>query len=840
MKRHFLSGLKAFAVSVMTLLAVSCYDDSKIWDSFDDLKNRVDALEAKINEQVATLNNVIGNLEAKVAVVKVEKNAAGNYVLTFSNNETLEISAADANANNTGLVTTVTEGDVTYWAVVGADGKVTKLDAVVHPDTKLSFKVDPETGILLVSYNGKDYESTGVFVNDETTFNVVENFVNAEGYVVITVGGVDYQLPKVSANHFEILSGMVFFSAGETKTIPVDMNGVVTSMVAKQPSGWTVELTDGALNVTAPADESEEGDDYEDDDFGGGIWPMSSDEVNDTYGKIEIWVVTEDGKTLVGSVSVSLEGMFAEVSFSEDKEKGTMVTVEVPTQEVYEWDENDEYVPTGEYEAVYYPVFFGACEADKFDGAAMAKTLDYFTLGEDEEANPSVFGMYEPNESGYGYNWLTERTVSLKDMLGVEPVAGKTYVVWAYNRNADEYENGADSFILSYYVPTKTNIEVTNVSWNNAELNVSVEGADEFVLVAAFKEDYEYYTSEEGFWNPDYLAMMAKYGSNFTFMDVFLPGTIGGMGMHDFAGEFVKGQFKGKLTELGASQEITYEYKPEEELVLCVLPLSKFKSDKDYTMNDLIVKEFKLNSLVAGGAATVAFDTPVAEYDNYSVNITSTGSVLTLYQNFKTADYEEIVAGFETGETIQDYVMANFEDFNQTNKGTYKATVPNLAKGVAYTLVAMAIDADGKCGEVVTLPVTTKDYPYDDTNLKVAVKSVTVSEENSKKVTVVYELSGTTKLAVLGDYYGAKAKFESNTAKETSFEKDVVTNATKNVYRVEDTDGDGLVTVEFDNYDPRKYYDTKYAYAVAYTADANGVTALTHALKTDASTFNAQ
>ena len=335
MKRHFLSGLKAFAVSVMTLLAVSCYDDSKIWDSFDDLKNRVDALEAKINEQVGTLNKVIGNLEAKVAVVKVEKNAAGNYVLTFSNNETLEISAADANANNTGLVTTVTEGDVTYWAVVGADGKVTKLDAVVHPDTKLSFKVDPETGILLVSYDGQSYESTGVFVNDDTTFNVVEKFVNAEGYVVITVGGVDYQLPKVSANTFEILSGMVFFSAGETKTIPVDMSGIVTSMVAKQPSGWTVELTDGGLNVTAPAEESEEGDE---DDWMGDDWgPLSADVENDTYGKIEIWVVTEDGKTIVGTLTVSLEGMFAEVSYAQDDKKGTMVTVEVPMIEVLDW-----------------------------------------------------------------------------------------------------------------------------------------------------------------------------------------------------------------------------------------------------------------------------------------------------------------------------------------------------------------------------------------------------------------------------------------------------------------------------------------------------------------------
>lgn len=835
MKRHFLTGLKALAVGVMTLLAVSCYDDTKLWEGFEALEDRVDALEAKINEQVATLNSVIGALEAKVAVVKVEKNAAGNYVLTFSNNETLEISAADANANNTNLITTVTEGGKTYWAVVGADGKVTKLNAVVHPDTKLLFKVDSETGLLMVSYDGTNYESTGVFVNDDTTFNVVEKFVDAEGYVVLTVGGVEYKLPKVSANHFEILSGMVFFSAGETKTIPVDMNGVVTSMVAKQPSGWTVELADGALNVTAPADASDEGGDDYVDDWG----PLSTDVANETYGKIEIWVVTEDGKTLVGSVSVSLEGMFAEVSFSEDKEKGTMVTVEVPTYMEDVYDDNWNVIGQ-EPVAMYYPVFFGACEADKFDGAALAKTLDYFTLGEDEAANPSIFGMYEPNEEGYGYNWLINRTVSLKDLLGAEPETGKTYVVWAYNRNADAYSNGADSFILSYYVPTKTTIDVTSVSWNNAELNVSVVGAEEFVLVAAYKEDFEYYTSSEGWWNPEYLAMMAQYGSNFTFMDVFLPGTIGGMGMHQFAGQFVKGQFKGKLTELGATKEITYEYNPEQELVLCVLPLSKYKSDKDYTMYDLVVKEIKLNSLVAGGSATVAFDTPVVAFENYSVNLTSTGSSLTVYKNFTKAQYDKIVAAFETGETMQDYVMENFDSFYRTNMATYEAKFNNLTKATEYTLVAMAIDAEGKCGEVVTLPIVTKDYPYDDTNLKVTVKSVTVSAENEKHVTVVYELVGTTKLGVYGNYFGAKAQFTSSTSTSASLEKYVATKSANYVYWVEDTDADGLVTVEFDNYNPAKYYNYKYAYAVAYTEDANGVTALTHAVMTDASTFNAE
>lgn len=835
MKRHFLSGLKAVAVSVMTLLAVSCYDDSKLWGDLEKLTDRVKTLEESVtslNSSVSTINSVIGALEAKVAVVKVEKNAAGNYVLTFSNNETLEISAADANANNTGLVTTVTEGDVTYWAVVGADGEVTKLDAVVHPDTKLSFKVDPETNVLLVSYNGTDYESTGVVVNDETTFNVVEKFVNAEGYVVITVGGVDYQLPKVSANHFEILSGMVFFSSGETKTIPVDMNGVVTSMVAKQPSGWTVQLTDDGLNVTAPVVESDEDDDYMDDDYyEDDFGPLSSEVENDTYGKVEIWVVTEDGKTLVGSLSVSLEGMFAEVSFSEDNEKGTMVTVEVPMIEVLDWNEDwTEQVPTGEYEVAYYPVFFGACEADKFDGATLSALLDEYAIGEDEATIPSVYGVYELDEDGYP-EWLSERTVSLTEMLGAAPEVGKTYVVWAYNRNADAYENGADSFILSYYAPTKTTMSVPSTTWCDAELDIKVEGVDEFVVVAAFKEDFEYYVSEEGWWNTEYRALMAKYGMRFSFLDVFLPSSLGGAGLHGFAGEFVEGSFKNKLTKLGASQEVTYEYNPEQEIVLCVLPMSPFKSE--YTIADVDTLSFKLGKLATGGSAAVSFGEPTVSYKSFTLPMNSTSSLRTVYKYWTTENYKNIK--LETGETMQDYMMKNYNSLSKTEKASFEVYAQSLTKGTSYTVAAMAIDADGKCSEVVTKEVTTADYPYDNTNMKVEVASVAFDPENAKKVTVTYKVTGATSIVVNASF--GTPNLRNNEKGAATVEGYLMDNGPEHYYlKKYDVAEDGTVAVTYTNYTSTY----KWSYAIAYKYENRKVTALTNSVITDLSTFNAQ
>ena len=64
MKRHFLTGLKAFAVGALAFAAVSCYDDQPIWDEIEGLKDRVTALEEKLNTEVATINTTLGTLKA--------------------------------------------------------------------------------------------------------------------------------------------------------------------------------------------------------------------------------------------------------------------------------------------------------------------------------------------------------------------------------------------------------------------------------------------------------------------------------------------------------------------------------------------------------------------------------------------------------------------------------------------------------------------------------------------------------------------------------------------------------------------------------------------------------
>ena len=116
--------------------------------------------------------------------------------------------------------------------------------------------MDPKTGELKYSLGGQ-FVSTGAYVAGET-FSVVTNVVEGDGIVTITIGGVEYDLPLVSTNTFEILSGMVFFNEGATKTIPVKMKGVVSAMLANAPAGWDAKLVGNSVQVTAPGESASE------------------------------------------------------------------------------------------------------------------------------------------------------------------------------------------------------------------------------------------------------------------------------------------------------------------------------------------------------------------------------------------------------------------------------------------------------------------------------------------------------------------------------------------------------------------------------------------------------
>ena len=702
---------KLFCAAAMAALAVSSC--GKIWDEFDAVHGELDGLEAriaeletKLNDQVAAINATIGAVnaaveavDAKVAVVKVEKNDAGNYVLTFSNGETLEVSAADANANNTGLVTTVTEDGVTYWAVVGKDGKVTKLDAIVHPSTKLAFKVDPETNVLLVSYDGKNYESTGVVVNDETTFNVVENFVDAEDHVVLTVGGVEYKLPKVSANYFEIVSGMQYFQPAQTKTITVNMDGVVSSMIASAPAGWSAKLTEkDGLKITAPAGEY--------DDFWGEFYPENM--TDEASGKVVVWVVTEAGETKVGEVNVAVSGTPATFTFDKKFEK-----VSVAFSTSYEGG-----------------VYFGVCKADEYDSAVVLEKV----AASSKACAEGIFTNFDYKSGNYD----DAAEYKFAELLGSAPEVGVPYIFWSvapsikvdYETYESTLEAKVEDIVLDYVTVYTVKVGESVIAFNDATLDVEVAGAEEFYIGYAYgpidQHFGEYATFSEEML--DYLASSMGIDLKTLLIEGI---SYGGPGKEMITrGGVYQGEYKGKATELYEDTQ----FNPGDVFTVFVLPMPAGKVE--YTLDDLTCFEVELPELKLGGEATVTFgDATEVKYNSFKLPVEATGD-RTYYTVIDAETYEY------AKEMLVDGVLESLYYYTAKDAKSFVLDVTKDMQGMPlqpktkYVVLAFSVSADASCGDVVTKEVTTGDLPFSDAIAVTAIEASAADEQATATFTI--------------------------------------------------------------------------------------------------------
>ena len=520
MKKTLFTALRAMCVGAMTLFAVSCYDDSALWSEIEELDARLTALEEKLNTEVATLNSKLGALEtayekadsallasvqkltsdldaldgtvdgyvksndealkaaieeykkadetlaavdtdilaalATMGVAKVEKNAAGNVVITFVDESTVEVGAADANANNTNLVTVV-DGK---WAVVGADGKTTVLDAELHPDTKLAFKVNADNNELYVSYDdGANWEPTGVIVKDATTINVVTAFEDGEDFVTLTVGGVEYQLPKYVADNSSLVLGRtdVFFGYGVTKTVELNAEEVTECYVMTKPDGWKATLDGTTLTVTAPAEE---------------LVKIGAGELK---GQVLVHANTTNGACKVVELDVTT-GPSLTLSY----EDGNITVFNALT-----FEENMGWESMTSFVEIYLGIAKASDVAEYESIEAFAEDNRYNTL-----SSISYYaGLCENGDQWYVDGVLEEQnmTIPLSVILeddGIVLEEGVPYVLWILPT-----EGQTPLFEKTLYVGTGSlnSLVASESVYNNATLSFSHFGADGVIIGATSK-----------------------------------------------------------------------------------------------------------------------------------------------------------------------------------------------------------------------------------------------------------------------------------------------------------------------------------------------------------------
>ena len=270
--------INIFAKRTTTLLCVmavmaainSCtFDDTDLQNSIDDLTSRVEALEdfqEQVQGDIASLQDIISKLNSSVTVNNVVDNGDGSWTINFSDGTSVTIrNGQDGEDGLTPPSITVVEEDGTYyWAYEDADGNTEFIldgDGNKIPVTGEAprVRINPDTGNWEISTDGgKTWEDTGVKAeggDGDSFFSQVE-VRDGILYIVLADGTViEVPLTAELAFDFGTDEEVLYFAAGESKTLEYTMSGAETYTITK-PDGWRASIEGEGLVITAPASEN--------------------------------------------------------------------------------------------------------------------------------------------------------------------------------------------------------------------------------------------------------------------------------------------------------------------------------------------------------------------------------------------------------------------------------------------------------------------------------------------------------------------------------------------------------------------------------------------------------
>ncbi len=743
--------LKFFCLSAIALAAVSCYDDSGILEKLENLDERLTKVEAKLNTDVEAINSKIEGLDAAykladagfaesiknlttqldaldgevdgivstyttdkatllaaiaelqkadenlakedakvlaalvaVGVTNVSKNADGDVVITFVDGASVTIPTTPQES----LVTVVEVDGVKYWAVI-EDGVAKSLEVPVgHVDIK--FQVNEDNCLLFSVDGGATWQETGAYVaddadslidfyqgeTDEIDWETYENI--KEDFYTVVFGGETYYLPiyKVDNSVVALKAGKTYFSYGEAKTVDVVLSEITSMYVMSKPDGWRAKLDGKKLTVTAPAEAN------------------VASGVAEADGEVLLHCTTSEGKCKVAVLAVATTPGFS-LTLAED---GTLVITnpEVVTQ-VDMWgnentDFNDAFVGLAEVAAFEAdPIAYVSGIQDNYD--AMWYGLSNWKLNSveyDEDWNPiySIGGAYTPGT--YEVD-VIETTVSemYADWTYGDEIPATPFVVWACPMDENGMPRTGDLVYGYYYPSVKATITEVAASTSDVEVSVSVIGTENYYVGLVAEEQLygfpidEYMQMQEGPFG--YFQMALQYGmADYAFQKMGTP----------FGGEFGE-----QMTETITASMLNYgqPLMPNTHFYMWVFPVVDGLELADYTYEKNLkpyIYEFTTAGLAAGGSAAVEFGEASLSFTDMSVELSSEGATMIYYNWFDADTYNAFADDAAITEALlnEGYVIGG--DMGQA------VNQNDITPGAEFFLVALAVDADGKYGEV--------------------------------------------------------------------------------------------------------------------------------------------
>ena len=717
MKRHFLSSLKACAVGVMTLLAVSavsCTDEleadlSDVKDEIASIKEKLTELEAKLTTEVSGLNTKLAALEealgsldedltgkiealgtkiSALGVTKVEKNDAGVVTLTFLDETTLQIKPQD----NTGLVTVKEVDGVKYWALSGSEEV---LAPVAHPDFDLKLKIeevpaeswydDPTYYVYASTDGGATYSSTGMQVNNPATlatfYNMDVDYDDVDDIVTLVLGDLEVEFPLYDTSAIlSVKAGKTYFTPGEEKSMELNVANITEFYVMTKPEGWRANLNGKVLIVKAP----EAG-------------------VGEEEGNILLHGTASDGKCKIASLRVSTTDGF---KLTVNETTGEMSIVNPLLAESQRMDPLEGMVK--EFGFQDFALGFASIAAFQNDPKAYVKeslynddpcgfmnnVWNYMTQEFDKAPVKYEEGVCE----------VAEYTGTVKEFYkglrqGVEMPRGTTCIIWvcpySVNMTTYEYVYDFDNLSYVYYMPIELEAKALEVTFDDVKLELTKYGAASYAM-GYIPEEYLNGKPFSAYFNERILGALAA-------------------GYIDQADGCVVSSESGE-EEVMLSSIVKEGYElvklsPLRKYYFWMLPILDGKDWTDYSYDDVVLYDFTTAGLEPGSAETVEISEPQTDYLSLSATITASKDANVIYYKWYEVGYDAIVEDVAADIIATGYMADASYGPVQARISSYDGLLP----GQTRVLVALARDKEGKYGECSEETLTALKYEYKGT-----------------------------------------------------------------------------------------------------------------------------
>lgn len=811
MKRFFrnLKTLAMAAVVGVASLAVSCsepYDDTQIKADIADLQSRVEALEIKltqevnvlkalidaevaelngaINDAIAGANDAIAAVEAKIAILDYEQNADGSWTLTTKDGETINI-YPKFEENNEGLLTVIEENGVYYWAQIQDGQAVALVDAdgnkyaAHHATVVPEFPTIPEceyvapivtetknedgTVSYQVSFDGgnKYYPLGGagdVVINETTECDCVTLFEGVElsedgkSLTLTLNGGRTFTTTLPEEFKFGVNSGKLFFQAEETKEVALVLEGVKEFEVIAKPEGWKAAANGKKLSVTAPAAET-----------------------GDEAGVVKVLAITSDNRAAFAKLYVSAgKGYRVEIREVEepvlddmgepvlDEEGNAKVELVEKVVIVNEMLETVDYGFEGVY-TLHPALYFSMLPKAEFDEMGGAKGVvdaipNYMYPYSYQTTEKAVFDPEKPVyelEVTFEELWMSPYGEPMEIEAGVE------YVIWATTFTAgaswwDPDVLNAEEMVYTTYVKRALEVEEVKATAFDITIDVNVSGYDEYIV---YLNELQYAAG----WENELFNYWVKYGDEFGFVrnDATFSGSL-----FDF-GYDVNG-WDDKMEGL-----------PNRDYLLLIVPLEEGKEPADYTVDDVQEYIFSTADVEKGGTITPTITAAEIGYENVKGQFDAKGAVLVFYNYYRAAAWSDEIEAWDE----EAWVTALLDGGYVKKADSFTYNLSGIKMGEEIRFAAVAVDKDGKVGNVTIEKFTSKNFEFSDA---IAVTASYEYENAGKDIKVTF--STTKGEAVKYRYNFVNSQYSWNSTYGGSFEAAGKTLATtKQTYYYKET-----------------------------------------------------